>query len=133
MKIPSCVSTGLVAILLSGLASAQDASSPSAALPPATGVSLEATGIALGAFGVLSFATAPICKTSVVIPQEQNSCFDVSFAVGAPFLAAGIPLIVIGAIEHAKYTDWVKRHSPLLGFSFSPLAGGSAVGWRATF
>jgi hypothetical protein len=120
------------AIVLCREAAAQEAS-PADTQPPSTGVDILASGSALTAIGVLSFAAAPICKTSVIIPQEQSSCFEVSFVVGAPFLAAGVPLIVVGAVRHAKYAAWVRSHPAVFGLSFSPTAGGAALGWRGTF
>ena len=136
MKALLRVSGCLAAIVFSLRAWGQEAS-PSNGLPPPSGMDLEASGIVLSAIGALSFVTAPICKTSVVIPQQQSSCFDVSFAVGAPFLAAGISLIVVGAMQHAKYAAWVRSHPGLLALSFTPTGGasspGGALAWSATF
>jgi hypothetical protein len=100
---------------------------------PATGADRLGGGIVLTAFGALSFATAPICKTGVVIPAEQNACFTTSLMVGTPVLVAGITLIVIGAVEHSKYNEWARRHPNLVGLSLSPASHGGAFGWSATF
>jgi hypothetical protein len=132
MKAPSRLVACVAAISFPWPASGQEASPPNT-LPPPTGVDLEATGGALAAFGVLSFATSPICKTSVVVPREQGPCLDVSFAVGAPFLAAGISLIVVGAMQHAKYASWIRSHPAVFGLWLSPTAGGTTLGWSSTF
>jgi hypothetical protein len=127
------VVAAVVAAVLCRTATAQVAPSPASSAPPPTGTDVLATGSALTAIGILSFATAPICKTSVVIPQEQSSCFGVSFAVGAPFFAAGIPLIVVGAMQRASFVAWMRNHPALVGISFSPNANGAVFGWSVTF
>jgi hypothetical protein len=101
--------------------------------PPSTGIDALASGTVLTAIGALSFATAPICKTGVVSTTEQSSCFAVSFAAGTPLLILGIPLIVFGAVQHAKYDDWARKHPTLSELSFSPTLGGASVAWAATF
>jgi hypothetical protein len=123
----------VVTTVLCRTAAGQFAPSPASSTPPPTGTDILATGSALTAIGILSLATAPICKTGVVIPQEQSSCFGVSFAVGAPFLAAGIPLIVIGAMERASFAAWMRSHPALFGISFSPNPSGARFGWSITF
>jgi hypothetical protein len=100
---------------------------------PSTGVDALGSGVALTAIGALSFATAPICKTGVVNTAEQSSCFTVSFATGTPLFVLGIPLIVFGAVQHARYGDWARKHPGLSELSFSPTSGGATVGWGATF
>ena len=132
MKLGPFTRAAVASLALSGAAAAQEAPSRDTT-PPETGVDLLAGGIALGAFGVLSLATAPICETSVVIPLEQSACLTTSVAVGAPVLATGITLIVIGAVQRAKYKDWVRRHPALQGLSFAAASGGAAFGWSATF
>jgi|HubBroStandDraft_4_1064222.scaffolds.fasta_scaffold377448_2 hypothetical protein len=133
MRAFSHVVAAVVATVLCRTAAGQVASSPAVSAPPSTGTDVLATGSALTAIGILSFATAPICKTSVVILEEQSSCFGVSFAVGTPFLAAGIPLIVVGAMERASFVAWMRSHPALAGISFSPNASGVAIGWSVTF
>jgi hypothetical protein len=122
----------MTAMVFSWPSAAQDAS-PRSGLPPPNGVDLIATGSALAAFGVASYATAPICKTSVVVAQEQSSCFEVSLIVGAPFLAAGISLFVVGAMQHARYAAWMRSHPAFFGLSIAPTGGGSLLGWGARF
>jgi hypothetical protein len=78
-------------------------------------------------------ASAPICKTAVVNTAQQGSCFTVSFAVGTPFLAFGIPIIIYGAMEHSRYKEWARRHPALSGVSLSPTSRGAAVGWSTAF
>lgn len=101
--------------------------------PPSTGIDALASGTALMAMGALSFATAPICKTGVVNIAEQSSCFTISFAAGTPLLLLGIPLIVFGTFQHAKYNEWARAHPMLSGLLFSPTSGGASVAWSATF
>ncbi len=100
---------------------------------PVTGMDAVASGIVLTALGTLSFATAPICLTGVVKAPEQGSCFTVSFAAGTPLLLLGVPLIAFGAVQHAKYEEWARRHPGLTGWSISPMSGGGGVGWSRRF
>jgi hypothetical protein len=132
MRVLPRVLVAAAATLLCRTAEAQ-VTSPAGSPPPPTGADILATGSALTAIGVLSFVTAPICKTSVVVPQEQSACFGVSFVVGAPFLAAGIPLIAVGAMQRAKFAAWLRDHPALMGVLFSPSTSGVALGWGATF
>jgi hypothetical protein len=92
-----------------------------------------AGGVALAAIGTLSFATAPLCRTGIVSAAEQGPCFITSFVAGTPFLVLGVPLIVFGAVQHAKYNDWARKHPTLVGLAFSPNATGGTVAWSAQF
>jgi hypothetical protein len=100
---------------------------------PSNGIDAITGGGALAAIGTLSFATAPICKSGVVNLAQQDSCFTASFVIGAPFLALGIPLIVFGAAQNAKYNEWARRHPTLTGLTVSPTSGGGAVAWTRRF
>jgi hypothetical protein len=100
---------------------------------PSTGIDALASGGVLTAMGSLSFATAPICKSSVVPAAQQGSCFTVSFWAGATLIVLGVPLIVFGAVQHAKYNDWARKHPTLTGLSFSPTPGGGAIAWGGRF
>jgi len=131
MRFFAGILTVLALSCVAGRAGAEEA--PGDDRRPQTGVDRLAGGIALTAFGAISFATAAICETSVVIPTEQSACFTTSFLVGAPVLAAGVTLIVVGAVEHSRYNDWARRHPNLLGFSLAPTPHGSALGWSARF
>ncbi len=100
---------------------------------PSDGMDALGSGAALTALGALSFATSPICKTSVVSAADQRSCFAISFAAGTPLLVLGVPLIVFGAVQHTKYSEWVRKHPHLGGVFASPTPGGAAVAWSANF
>jgi hypothetical protein len=144
----SCFFVAVASITICRAASAQEAP-PSAAcanggwlcwstttghdIRPSNGIDALAGGSVLAAIGTLSFATAPICKSGVVNLAQQDSCFTASFVIGAPFLALGIPLIVFGAAQNAKYNDWARRHPTLTGLSVSPTSGGGAVAWSGRF
>jgi len=132
MRVGAFFLAAALALAVSWDAHAEDASADKDQRPP-TGIDALGSGIALTAIGTLSFATAPICKSGVVNPPEQDSCFKVSFFIGAPVLALGIPIIVYGAVQHAKYAEWARRHPALAGLSFSPTPSGGAVGWSARF
>jgi hypothetical protein len=100
---------------------------------PSTGVDALLSGSALTAIGALSFATAPLCKTSIVSGPNQDSCFAVSFVAGAPLFALGVPLIVLGAVQHSKYEDWARKYPALSTLVFSPTSGGAALAWGTKF
>jgi hypothetical protein len=145
---PSCFLVAVASITLCRAAFAQDASPGGTCanggwlcwsatvghdIRPSDGIDALAGGSALLAIGTLSFATAPICKSGVVNLAQQDSCFTASFVIGAPFLALGIPLIVFGAAQNAKYKDWARRHPTLTGLTVSPTSGGGAVAWSGRF
>jgi hypothetical protein len=119
------------ALLAPSIARADDAPAPLRA--PSDGTDILATGIVLTAIGALSFATAPLCNSGIVMGPEQSSCFEVSFLVGAPFLAAGIPVTIFGALQRVKYDRFVKAHPLTTGLSVAPLHGGGAIGFGARF
>jgi hypothetical protein len=131
MKRSACLSALLAAVMLGSAARAEDALPEPA--PPATGTGELATGGALTVIGALSFASAPLCETRIVNAPQQGSCFAVSFVAGTPFIVIGIPFIVYGAIQHAKYKDWARRHPTLSAFSVTPTSRGGAIGWVASF
>jgi hypothetical protein len=132
MKLGACFVAALLTLAPCWTVRAEDASAENVQ-PPDTGIDALGSGGALAAIGTLMFATAPICKTAVISPKQQGTCFAVSFGAGAPFLALGIPLIAYGAVQHAKYGDWARRHPALGGLSLSPSSRGGAIAWSARF
>jgi hypothetical protein len=100
---------------------------------PSNGTDALASGGALTVIGTLSFVSAPICRTGVVPLAEQGPCFTTSFVAGTPFLVLGVPLIVFGAVQRAKYNDWARKHPTLVGLVFSPTPTGGTVAWSTQF
>jgi hypothetical protein len=100
---------------------------------PVAGTDALASGGALTVIGTLSFVTAPICRTGVVSAAEQGPCFTTSFVAGTPFLVLGVPLIVFGAVQRARYNVWARKHPTLVGFVFSPTPTGGTVAWSTRF
>lgn len=100
---------------------------------PSTGIDALASGSALTVIGALSFATAPLCRTGIVNAAQQGPCFTTSFVAGTPFLVLGVPLIVFGAVQRAKYDDWARHHPTLVGLAFAPTPTGGTVAWSTQF
>lgn len=132
MKHRASILAAVASLTVAKAAWAEDASSLGDPRP-STGSDVMANGIVLSAIGVLSFASSPICKTTVVGVADQGACFTTSFVAGTPFIVLGIPLIVYGVLQHGRYDDWARRHPTVSGLSLSPAARGGAVGWSATF
>jgi hypothetical protein len=122
-----------LAVLGVGRVASAEEALPTSDPRPSSGVDLLGGGIALTAIGALSFATAPICNSSVVIPQEQSPCFSVSFIIGTPALVAGVSLVVIGAVQRAHYNAWLKRHPALRGLEFGSTSRGGLLGYDVSF
>jgi hypothetical protein len=127
-----CVGLAVALVGITRPSSAEESPQPDDRRP-SSGLDLLGGGIALTAIGALSFATAPICETSVVIAREQSSCFAVSFVIGAPSLVAGISLIAIGVVQHTKYNQWMRRHPALQGLTFASTSRGGIFGYGVSF
>jgi ABC-type amino acid transport system permease subunit len=123
----------LASLTIGSVARADDYPTLAENTPPANGLEELYAGIALGAAGALMFASAPICKTGVVNPPEQASCFTTSFVAGTPLLVLSIPLLIYGIVQHGNYVDWSKRHPTVAGLSFAPSERGGALSFAATF
>ena len=121
-----------VALLLGGSVARASDTYPDADGRPPTGLVALGAGTTLAVLGTLSYATAPLCETGIVVPSRQSSCFTVSFVAGTPLLALGIPLIVYGAVQRAHFADWRKTH-PYGDVGFAALPGGGAVSWTTSF
>ncbi len=108
--------------------------SPAALGPPPTGMDFLGAGIAFSTIGALSLVAAPLCNTNIVEAAHQSSCFEATFLVGVPATAVGIPFIVAGALQHAKYKLWLREHPLFLALRAAPLPhGGGVVGYGLTF
>jgi len=120
------------ALLLATTAARASDTYPDADGRPPTGLIALTGGATLAFLGTMSYATAPLCETSIVVPSRQRSCLTVSFVAGTPLLALGIPLIVYGAVQRSHYADWRKTH-PYGGVGFAPTSGGGTLYWTASF
>jgi hypothetical protein len=126
------MATFLAVASLGATASAEQA--PEALDPrPDTGTFVLGGGIALSVVGAASMVTSALCETSIVIPEEQSPCFSVSFLVGAPVLAAGITLTVVGVFQRIKYHDWMRRHPALRGLDFAATSRGAEFAYTLRF
>lgn len=79
-------------------------------------------GISLG-LGVANIATAPLCELHAIRASARSSCVAMSLAFGGAFLAAGIPLLVVG----------VGRRREVGQVGVAPTVGGALATWRTEF
>jgi hypothetical protein len=125
----------LTAALLAApsLASAQEAppaaplsvpAAPAPAAPaPSSGLAYLIPGGILAGLGVINLGTAPLCRLSVIRSSAQPACLVTSIAFGGAFLAAGIPLLVVGA----------RRRGAVPAVGVAPVVGGAMATWSAKF
>jgi hypothetical protein len=78
------------------------------------------------AAGVANLATSPLCETSSLIRSEhRTACLATSIGVGIGLLAAGVPMLVVGAQRRAA----VQR----VGLTVLPTTGGAVAAWSASW
>ncbi len=76
-----------------------------------------------------NLATAPLCTLSAIRSSAQPACIGTSIAFGVGLLAAGIPLVVVGASKRAAWLEWSKGSR----VGVAPAPGGAAATWLWTF
>lgn len=76
---------------------------------PGSGLLWILGGTSLGVAGVVNLATSPLCLSSSIRSTAQTPCLATSIAFGVGLLAAGIPLLVVGAHRRAEWSEWTKR------------------------
>jgi hypothetical protein len=133
-KTPVALLAALAVSLSAGaaLADDDDDSAPPAASsagPPSSGVGYLVTGGIFTGIGGVNLLTAPICKTSVIRSDLQDTCLGASLIVAGVALAVGIPLLVVGAGKRADYNAWRRAHPVAAGLWLAPITGGGAFGW----
>jgi hypothetical protein len=90
-------------------------------------------GIVTGV-GVLNLLSVGFCATSSLSSDDtKNLCFGLALGAGGVCLAIGIPMLIVGANQHAAYERWLKRHPLVYDLSVVPVRGGGAIGWSANF
>jgi hypothetical protein len=125
----------MLAAALFLLAGAARAEEPPAAAPvappaaePASGLAFLLVGSGLLVAGGANLATAPLCEVVSMKPTARTPCVATSVAFGLAFVAAGIPLVVLGAHRRETWNRWHDQ-----GPAIVPLATGAAVTWRWTW
>jgi hypothetical protein len=86
--------------------------------PPMRSIPMVAVGGSLIGLGVANLATSPLCVSGGI--QHRTACLGTSIAFGGTFLAAGIPLTIVGA----------QRIPPVM---VAPTTGGALLTWRASW
>jgi hypothetical protein len=94
---------------------------PPAEAPP-TGTSWIVWGSLLAAAGAGNFALAPACELAGNL-RHPALCVGTSIAFGAAFLAAGIPLVIVGVGKRKTWEDSTK------GVTVAPVQRGAALSW----
>jgi hypothetical protein len=104
--------------------------------PPSTGLPLIITGSVMLGVGVLNLATSPICKSSAVSHNMQDTCLYLSLGLGGGLVAAGTPLLIVGAGQRGRYNEWRKHQAlatALSGLRLSLNPQNLGVGWGVVF
>jgi len=100
---------------------------------PSSGVGLLVTGGIFMGIGALNLATSPLCTTSLIRSDLRDTCLGLSIGIGAGFVLASIPMLVMGANARAHYNEWRRAHPFVSGMSFAPSGTGFAAGWSVSF
>lgn len=110
---------------------------PPAALPPSSPVapspepSSGTVLLVLGSLGIVAgvgnLVSAPVCLSSAIKASAHTPCLGLSLGFGAGFLAAGIPLVVLGAQRRSTWQEWTK------GARVGMVPGGAVGAWTATW
>lgn len=102
---------------------------------PKTGMGTLIPGWVLVGFGALNLATSPLCRTSAVRESDQDLCFNLSIGVGIAGFAIGIPLLIVGYGQRARFNEWKQRHRYgwLLNTQVAVTQGGAALLYNGTF
>ena len=68
---------------------------------------LGGTGLLIG--GAANLATSPICASGAIRSSARTPCLGLSIGFGVGLLAAGIPLVAVGAARRAEWLTWARR------------------------
>jgi hypothetical protein len=93
--------------------------------PPSATPWLVGGGVLLG-LGVLNLASSPACELSAIRSSGHVPCLAMSIAFGGAFVAAGIPLLVVGARRR-------EVAAQLAGLAVVPGPGGALVAWGSSW
>ncbi|APR87453.1 hypothetical protein A7982_12802 [Minicystis rosea] len=105
--------------------------------PPSNGLGLIITGSIFTGIGGINLLTSPICTSSALISRSSRTpCLALSLGVGIGFLAAGIPMLVVGVGRRNAFRQWKQEHGIIgkLGdIGFTPAPGGGSMTWQTSF
>ncbi|MBX3185745.1 MAG: hypothetical protein KF819_01970 [Labilithrix sp.] len=101
--------------------------------PPSKGTGLIIAGAIVGGLGVVNLATSPICRTDIVAPSLQDTCFYAALIGGGVLLAVGVPMLIVGLNKQATYEEWKERNRALAGVRVLTNPGGGGLGYEITF
>lgn len=97
---------------------------------PSSGLGLTISGGVVTGVSLLFFANAAICQLDEDQPsRDQNVCTAVTASIGAVAFAVGVPMLIIGVIQRARFKEWVRQYHPHLAVAPVPSGGVASLGF----